>query len=68
MALLYAYDPEIIVLGGSVSKAYPYFEKRMRKKLCAFHFQSIVKKVVITQTQKPNIAVLAAAALCLEGE
>ena len=24
MAVLYAYDPEIIVLGGSVSKAYPY--------------------------------------------
>jgi glucokinase len=68
MALLYAYDPEIIVLGGSISKAYPYFEKRMRKKLCAFHFQNSLKKVVIAQTQKPNIAVLAAAALCLDGK
>jgi glucokinase len=66
MALLYAYDPEIIVLGGSISKAYPYFEKRMRKKMCAFHFQNSLKKVVIAQTQKPNIAVLAAAALCLD--
>ena len=68
MALLYAYDPEIIVLGGSISKAYPYFEKRMRKKLGAFRFQNSLKKVVITQTQKPNIAVLAAAALCLDGK
>ena len=66
MALLYAYDPEIIVLGGSIIKAYPYFEKRMRKKMCAFHFQNSLKKVVIAQTQKPNIAVLAAAALCLD--
>ena len=66
MALLYAYDPEIIVLGGSISKAYPYFEKRMRKKMGAFHFQNSLKKVVIAQTQKPNIAVLAAAALCLD--
>jgi glucokinase len=66
MALLYAYDPEIIVLGGSISKAYPYFEKRMRKKMGAFHFQNSLKKVVIAQTQKPNIAILAAAALCLD--
>jgi glucokinase len=66
MALLYAYDPEIIVLGGSVSKAYPYYEKRMREKLKGFHFQNSLKKLVIAQTQKPNIAVLAAAALCLD--
>jgi glucokinase len=68
MAVLYAYDPEIIVLGGSVSKAYPYYEKRMREKLKAFHYQNSLKKLVIVQTQKPNIAVLAAAALCLDNQ
>ena len=66
MALLYAYDPEIIVLGGSVIKAYPYYEKRMREKLKGFHFQNSLKKLVMAQTQTPNIAVLAAAALCLD--
>jgi len=66
MALLYAYDPEIIVLGGSVIKAYPYYEERMREKLKAFHFQKSLKKLVIARTRKPNIAVLAAAALCLD--
>ncbi len=66
MTLLYAYDPEIIVLGGSVSKAYPYFEKRMREKLRTFGFQKTLEKLVIARTQKPNIAVLAAAALCLD--
>jgi glucokinase len=66
MAVLYAYDPEIIVLGGSVSKAYPYFEKRMREKLKAFHFQNSLKKLVLARTRNPNIAVLAAAALCLD--
>ncbi len=66
MALLYVYDPEIIVLGGSVSKVYPYVETRMREKLKAFHFRNILKKLVIAQTRKPNIAVLGAAALCLD--
>ena len=65
-ALMYVYDPEIIVLGGSVSKAYPYFEKRLRKKLRKFEFQKNLKNLVIVRTQKPNIAVLAAAALCLD--
>lgn len=66
MALLYAFDPEIIVLGGSVSKAYPYFEPRMRERLGAFKYPNSVKELVIAQTQKPNIAVLAAASLCLD--
>jgi glucokinase len=66
MTLLYAYDPEIIVLGGSVNKAYPYFEKRVREKLRGFDFQNSLKKLAIVQTQKPNIAVLGAAALCLD--
>jgi len=53
MAVLYAYDPEIIVLGGSVTKAYPFYEKRMREKLKTFHFQNSLKKLVITQTKSP---------------
>jgi len=66
MALLYAYDPAIIVLGGSVSKAYPFFEKRMREGLKAFHFQNTLKGLKIVQSKKANIAVLAAASLCLD--
>jgi glucokinase len=68
MTLLYAYDPEIVVLGGSVSKAFPYFEKRMREKLRRFDFQKSLEKLAIVQTKRPNIAVLAAAALCLDGK
>jgi glucokinase len=68
MAILYAYDPEIIVLGGGVSRAYPYFKKRMRERLSVFKFQNALKRLKIVQTQKPHIAVLAAAALCLDNE
>ena len=66
MAALYAYDPEIIVLGGGVSKAFAYFEKRMWEKLRAFRYQNTLKRLKIVQSKKPNIAILAAAALCLD--
>ncbi|HUE36368.1 MAG TPA: ROK family protein [Candidatus Acidoferrum sp.] len=66
IAVLYAYDPEMIVLGGGVSRAYHYFEPRMREKLRIFKFQDAVKRLKIVVTKKPHIAVLAAAALCLD--
>jgi glucokinase len=66
MTVLYAYDPEIIVLGGGVSKAFHYFEPRMREKLRVFKFQNALKRLKIVQSKKPHIAVLAAAALCLD--
>ncbi len=65
MAVLYAYDPEIIVLGGGVSKAYPYFKDRMWDRLRAFKYQNTLKRLKIVQSKKPHIAILAAAALCL---
>jgi glucokinase len=69
MALLYAYDPEMIVLGGSVNKSFPFFEKRVWEVLKAkFHFQNSLKRLKIVQSKKPHIAVLAAAALCLDSK
>jgi glucokinase len=68
MAALYAFDPEIIVLGGSGSKGFPYFESRMRARLKTFHFQNSLKRLKIIPTKKVNIAVLAAAALCLDNQ
>lgn len=66
MTILYAYDPDIIVLGGGVSRAFPYFKDRLMQKLQPFKFQTALKKLKIVQTKKPHIAVLAAAALCLD--
>jgi glucokinase len=69
MAALYAYDPEMIVLGGSVSKSFPLFEARVWEILKAkFHFQNSLKRLKIVQSKKPHIAILAAAALCLDNK
>lgn len=66
LTVLYAYDPEMIVLGGGVSRAYPYFKERLWDKLRLFKFPNALKRLKIVQSKKPHIAVLAAAALCLD--
>jgi hypothetical protein len=40
----------------------------MREKLKSFHFQNSVKRLKIVRNKKANIAVLAAASLCLDSE
>jgi glucokinase len=65
MTILYAYDPEIIVLGGSVSNAFPFFEAAMRSKLEGFVYQHVIKGYTIVASQTSNVALLGAAALCL---
>ena len=49
-----------------IAASWPYFEKRMRERLRAFKFQNALKRLKIVQSTKPHIAVLAAAALCLD--
>jgi glucokinase len=66
MTILYAYDPEAIVLGGSVTKSYALFEGAMREKLKAFAFPHLLDRVRIKVSQEPQIAIFGAAALCLD--
>jgi glucokinase len=64
---LYAYDPEIIILGGSISRAFEFFKKSMMEKLeSTFAFQHVLKRLVIEKSELPDIALLGAAALHLD--
>ena len=62
-AVLHTYDPEAIILGGSISKAYPFFEKSMWKSLAEFPYPDTVRKLKIIQSKVDNIALLGAASL-----
>lgn len=62
-AIMYVYDPEAIVLGGSISKAYPYFQVSMFESLRDFAFPESLKRLKIFQSQDSNISILGAAAL-----
>jgi len=61
--VVYAYDPEAIVLGGSLSKAYEFFEASMYMGLQDFVFPESIRRLRIFQSQDENIPLLGAAAL-----
>jgi glucokinase len=62
-AILYAYDPECIVIGGNVSRFFPYFEEHMWKVVRKFQYEKTIEKLKIEVSEQPDIAVLGAAAL-----
>jgi glucokinase len=60
---LFAYDPEMIILGGSISNAYPFFESTMREALKTFPYSATVERLKIRVSQKEDVALLGAAML-----
>lgn len=66
--VVYAYDPQAIVIGGSVSKAFGFFEGAMLAALANFTFPESIKKLKIFQSVDENITLLGAAALIGSGE
>ncbi|WP_420148191.1 ROK family protein [Spirosoma sp.] len=62
-AVLYTYDPEVIVLGGSIAKAYPFFKASMQESMADFAYPVTLRRLKIFQSQNENIALLGAAAL-----
>lgn len=61
--VLYAYDPELIILGGSISNAYEFFIDAVWKGLDDFMFPVELKNLKIEKSELKNSAVLGAAAL-----
>lgn len=66
MVVLYAYDPELIVLGGSISRALPLFEKGMRERLKEYAYQHALERLRIEASEIEHAAILGAAALYLD--
>ncbi len=63
MIVLYAFDPEAIILGGSIARAFDLFERGMRERLQSFAYPHVVERLVIEPSELENAAVLGAAAL-----
>lgn len=68
MGILYTYDPEVIVMGGSVSRSYPLFAESLQERLKTFAYPQVIENLELRISQHPNIAVLGAAMLCYEAE
>lgn len=65
-SILYMYAPEAIILGGSISKAYPYFKDSMYESLKSFAYQKQIENLVIEVSHTNGSAILGAAALCIQ--
>lgn len=63
MIIMFAVDPEAIILGGSVSRSYPFFQKAMWDRVKTFIYRKSVDRLVIDVSEQPHIAMLGAAAL-----
>ncbi len=61
--VVYTYDPEVIVLGGSLVNAYSFFEEAMRGSLKDFAFPGSLKKLKICTSTNGNITLLGASSL-----
>jgi len=61
--ILYAYDPEMIVLGGSVRKAFRFFEDAMWTSIRSFAFSNSLNALTIAVSDLEHVAILGAAAL-----
>jgi glucokinase len=66
LIILYAYDPEIVVFGGSVSRAFAMFEGSMRERLKAYAFPHALDRVEIVCSEIEDVALLGAAAIFLD--
>jgi glucokinase len=67
-AAIYAYDPEICVLGGSVSQAYDLFRDTMWKEIRTLVYAKTLERVRIEVSNLKNSGILGAAALYYDAQ
>jgi len=61
--VMYTYDPEAIVLGGSIAKANRFFKASMLESLKDFAYPESIRRLTLLLSENENIALLGAAAL-----
>lgn len=64
-SILYAYDPEVIVLGGSLSKSFEFFKDQMYESVKDFAYSNVLKNLKIEVSDLEHSAIYGAAALFL---
>ncbi|MEQ9425756.1 MAG: ROK family protein [Cyclobacteriaceae bacterium] len=67
-AILYSIDPEVIIIGGSVSKSFEFFKDAMYDQLKEFAYAPVVDCLTIKVSDNPKISVLGAGALLFDKE
>lgn len=66
--IMYAVDPQIVVLSGSISKAFPFFEKEMQKVIKTFSYKHSLDNLIVQPSNNQDIAILGAASLIYDAQ
>ena len=66
--VMYAYDPQLIVLGGSVRHAYEFFEETMWQQIKTFAYTKTVERLRVEVSELENSGIIGAAALYYDSE
>ena len=66
--ILYTYDPDLIILGGSVSRAWSFFRDAMHQSLAGVAFARSIRRLKIEISELENAGIIGAAALCNCGQ
>jgi len=66
--MLFTIDPEMIVIGGSISRSFRYFKDEMWKVLETFPYKPVREHLIIEVTESPKIAILGAGALYYDAQ
>lgn len=61
--ILYTYCPELIVFGGSISKAFPLFQERMWKRINTYIYSDTLNHFHLEISELENSGILGAASL-----
>ncbi len=61
--IMYAVDPEVIIIGGSIVKSAKFFDAAMRKSISNFGFKKVLENFKILYSKTQDISILGAAAL-----
>lgn len=61
--IMYTYDPEVVILGGNISRAFDLFADKMYESMNRFPYQETVRRLQIKLSKNEDIGLLGAAAL-----
>lgn len=63
--VLFAYDPDVIVLGGSICNAFDYFKDSMYAQIAEFPYRPIAESIKVIRTETEYVGLYGAAAICM---
>lgn len=64
--IMYALDPDAVVIGGRIVDAYDFYKESMFKTIRTFIYPNTLKRIKILKSEEKNISTFGAAALCFE--